>query len=63
MVDQAFAIGLVQIWARADAENRASIAAMERLGMRRDDAAPTNGDPHGRNDVRYVLDRDLSSPR
>ena len=63
VVDQAFAIGLVQVWARADAENLASIAGMKRLGMRRDDAPPADGEPHGREGVRYVLDRDLSSPR
>jgi hypothetical protein len=42
-----------------------SIAAMERLGMRRDDApaAEAQIDPLGRKEVRYVLDRDVSSPR
>ena len=59
VVDSAFAIGLTQVWARADAENVASIAAMERLGMRRDDAPTTDGDvePAEKNSVRYVLDR------
>jgi [ribosomal protein S5]-alanine N-acetyltransferase len=65
VVDRAFAIGLGQVWARADVENAGSIAAMERLGMRRDDApaAEAQIDPHGRKEVRYVLDRDVSSPR
>jgi RimJ/RimL family protein N-acetyltransferase len=64
VVDHAFAIGLTQVWARADAENLASIAAMERLGMRRDStpAAHADADPHGRKEVRYVLDHDVSSP-
>jgi RimJ/RimL family protein N-acetyltransferase len=61
VVDEAFAIGLVQIWARADAENIASIRAMERLGMRRDDRLTTDADG-ARKEVRYVLDRDVPSP-
>jgi RimJ/RimL family protein N-acetyltransferase len=64
IVDHAFAIGLDQVWARADAENLASIAAMERLGMRRDSTPVVDADvdPNGRKEVRYVLDRDVSSP-
>src|SRR4029079_2457512 len=61
VIDQALAIGLAQIWARADAENIASIRAMGRLGMRRDDLPTTDADG-ARKEVRYVLDRDVPSP-
>ena len=59
VVDSAFAIGLVQVWARADADNAASIGAMKRLGMHRDDAPTTDGEvePAEKNSVRYVLFR------
>ena len=59
VVDSAFAIGITQVWARADAENAGSIAAMKRLGMRRDDAPTTGTDVEQaeKNEVRYVLDR------
>jgi RimJ/RimL family protein N-acetyltransferase len=59
VVDSAFAIGLHQVWARADAENVGSIAAMKRLGMRRDDRRTTGTDVEQaeKNEVRYVLDR------
>lgn len=57
VVEAAFGTGLLRVWARADAANVASIAAMERLGLRRDDA-PRSGTEHpGRDEVRYVLDR------
>src|SRR5436190_12993681 len=62
IVGHAFAIGLTRVWARADTENRASIAAMERLGMRPDEWPTTDADQRARKEVRYVLDRDVPSP-
>lgn len=59
VVDSAFAIGIDQVWARADAENVGSIAAMKRLGMHRDDRRTTGTDVEQaeKNEVHYVLDR------
>jgi ribosomal-protein-alanine N-acetyltransferase len=57
VIEQAFATGIAQVWARADADNAASIAAMERLGMRRDETpAVAGGTTRDRKEVRYVLD-------
>jgi RimJ/RimL family protein N-acetyltransferase len=60
VVEAAFGTGLMRVWARAAAANVGSIAAMERLGMRRADAVRSDAEHPGRDEVRYVLDRDAS---